>query len=349
MNALKFRGFAATILMLVAALGVAPAAHAQKTTVRVQDFGNGINTISNLLVRTEGLADKQNIDLKVLPPIFNAAGIANVVMQGQAEIGFGGATAIIALIQQKRPVKIIAIIGQTFEAEIALTNAALATLAKKGVTPESPFKDRLNALKGMKFAAPASGSSTDQVIRYAFKQFGIDPNRDVIMQPLPDLASIIAATRQGAVDGLMGTHGSGPLQAEADKFGRIFIAFQNEDKGLEVAPQHVLFATDDYIKSNGDAIRRLLAAHLEAKNIVRKGITQAQRDRLKEQFFKDMAPATFNGLVDSVTYINKGPLAATQAQLDVLLAIHNLAASTPVKLSFNEVFDNRFADAVEKK
>ena len=31
------------------------------------------------------------------------------------------------------------------------------------------------------------------------------------------------------------------------------------------------------------------------------------------------------------------------------LAIHNLAADTPVKLSFNEVFDNRFAEAVEKK
>lgn len=345
----SFRKLAVVAALIGVVAAPMPSFAQGKITVRQQDFGTGINTISQLLVRTEGLADKHGVDLKVLPPIFNAAGIANVVMQGQADIGFGGATAIISLVQQKRPVKIIAIIGQTFEAEIALTNAALATLAKKGVTPESPFKDRLNAIKGMKFAAPASGSSTDQVIRYAFKQFGIDPNRDVIMQPLPDLASIIAATRQGVVDGLMGTHGSGPLQSESDKFGRIFITFQTEDKGLDVAPQHVLFATDDYIKSNGEAIRRYLAAHLEAKNMVRKGLTAEQRGRIKDQFFKDMAPATFNSLVDSVTYINKGPLAATQAQLDVLLAINNLASTTPVKLSFNEVFDNRFADAVEKK
>lgn len=338
-------------VMVTASMPMASMAQpAQKLiTVRVQDFGNGINTITALLVRAEGLAEKNGIDLKVNPPIFNAAGIANVVMQGQADIGFGGATAIISLIQQKRPVKIIAIIGQTFEAEIALTNAALATLAKKGITPESPFKDRVAGLKGLKFAAPSVGSSTDQVIRYAFKQFGIDPARDVVMQPLPDLASIIGATRQGAVDGLMGTHGSGPLQLDTDKSGRIFIEFQKEDKGLQVAPQHVLFATEDYIKNNGDTIRRFLTAHLEAKNIVRKGITQAQRDKVKEQFFRDMAPATFNSLLDSVVYITKGPMTAFQGQLDVLLDIHNLAASTPVKLSFNEVFDNRFAEAVEKK
>jgi len=350
----NLRSFAALGLVALTAASLAPAAvmaqGAQKmTTVRLQDFGTGINTITNLLVRAEGLAEKQGIDLKVNPPIFNAAGIANVVMQGQGDIGFGGATAIISLVQQKRPVKIIAIIGQTFEAEIALTNAALSTLAKKGITPESPFKLRLDGLKGLKFAAPASGSSTDQVIRYAFKQFGIDPNRDVVMQPLPDLASIIGATRQGAVDGLMGTHGSGPLQLETDKSGRIFIEFQKEDKGLQVAPQHVLFATDDYIKNNGDTIRRFLTAHHEAKNIARKGLTQAQRDKVKDMFFKDMAPATYNSLLDSVIYITKGPMTATQAQLDVLLAIHNLAAATPVKLSFNEVFDNRFAEAVEKR
>ena len=348
MKMFNVRGLVTTVSLLIAAAVAVPAL-AQKTTVRVQDFGTGINTITALLVRTEGLADKHGIDLKINPPIFNAAGIANVVIQGQADIGFGGATAILSLVQQKRPVKIIAVIGQTFEAEIALTNAALATLAKKGITPESPFKQRLEGLKGMRFAAPSSGSSTDQVIRYAFKQFGIDPNRDVVMQPLPDLASIIGATRQGVVDGLMGTHGSGPLQLETDKSGRIFIEFQKEEKGLQVAPQHVLFATDDYIKNNGDTIRRFLTAHLEAKNIARKGLTQAQRDKVKEQFFRDMAPATYNSLLDSVIYITKGPMTAFQAQMDVLLAIHNLAAEKPVQLSFNEVFDNRFAEAVEKK
>ena len=350
MNKMKSRSFAAALLLLVASAGLAPmTAEAQRFTIRQQDFGNHVNTMSNLLVQTEGLADKHGIDLRVLPPIFNAAGIANVVLQGQAEIGFGGATAVVSLRQQNRPVKMIAIIAQTFEAEIGLTNAALANLAKKGVTPESPYKARVEALKGLKFAAPAAGSSTDQVIRYALKNAGLDPNRDVVIQPLPDLASIIAATRQGTVDGLMGTHGSGPLQMETDKSGRILIAFQKEDKGLEVAPQHVLFATEDYIKNNGEAIRRYLLAHHEAKELIRKGLTQAQRDKVKERFFKDMAPATFNSLVDGLIYINKGPITPTQAQLDVLLAIHNVAAATPYKVSFNELFDTRYAEAVEKK
>lgn len=341
--------FVAAAASLPAASLAQSGAAAKPITVRLQDFGTGINTIGALLARTEGLYEKAGIDMKVNPPIFNAAGIANVVMQGQADIGFGGATAILSLVQQNRPVKIIANIALTFEAEVALTNAALDALAKKGITPASPLKQRLAGLHGLKLGAPASGSSTDQVVRYAFKKYGLDPARDVLLQPLPDLASILGAFRQGVVDGLVGTHGSGPAQAEADKLGRIFIAFQKEDKGLEVAPQHVLFATEDYIKNNPEAIRRVLMAHQEAKILLRKGITQAQRDRVKEQFFRDMAPATFNSLLDSVIYITLGPMAANQEQLDVLLAINNVAAEKPIKLSYDQVFDTRIAASVEKR
>ena len=81
----------------------------------------------------------------------------------------------------------------------------------------------------------------------------------------------------------------------------------------------------------------------------RKGITQAQRDRVKEQFFRDMAPTTYNTLLDCTISILIGPMAATQAQLDILLAIHNLAADTPAKLSYGPVFDTRIAESIEKK
>lgn len=317
--------------------------------VKLQDFGTGINTLGALLARTEGLYQKAGLDVTVNPPIFNASAVANVVMQGQANIGFAGPNAVVALVQQRRPVKIIAVIAQRFDAHLALTNATLDALAKKGITPESPIKDRAAALRGFKVASPAAGSATDQVVRYAFKQFGLDPARDVVLQPLPDLTAILGAFRQGAVEGLVGTRASGPAQVVADKSGRVFIEFEKEDKGLAVVPQHVLFATDDYIKNNPQAVRRFLAAHLEAKNILRKGITQAQRDRVKEQFLRDMAPATFNSLLEAVIPNLVGPMAANPAQHEVLLAIMNTTAETPLKLSFGQVFDTRIAESLEKK
>lgn len=323
-------------------------AAAKPIVVRLQDFGTGINTLGALLARADGLYEKSGIDMKINPPIFNAGAIANVVIQGQADIGFGGPAAIISLIQQKRPVKIIGVVSQAFDAQVALSNATLAALAKKGVTPASPLMERMSALRGLRLAAPASGSTTDQVVRYAFKQFGLDPSRDVVLQPLPDLASILGAFRQGAVDGLVGTRVSGPTQVMADKSGGVLVAFEKEDKGLQVVPQQVLFATEEYIKNNPEAIRRVLSAHMEAKNILRKGITQAQRDKIKEQFFRDMAPATFNSLADSTIPNLIGPMAATPAQLDVLLAIHNATADSPVKLTFDQVFDTRIAASLEK-
>lgn len=347
--------FPAILSLLLAVLAMLPMASpaqsgstAKPITVRLQDFGTGINTLGALLARTEGLYEKAGIDIRINPPIFNASGIANVVIQGQADIGFGGPSAIISLVLQRRPVKMIGVVSQAFDAQVALTNAALDALAKKGVTPASPLKERIAALRGLRLAAPASGSTTDQVVRYAFKQFGLDPARDVVLQPLPDLASMLGAFRQGAVDGLVGTRVSGPTQVATDKSGGVLVAFEKEDKGLQVVPQQVLFATEDYIRNNPEAIRRMLAAHLEAKNILRKGITQVQRDRVKEQFFRDMAPATFNNLVDSTIPNLVGPMAATPAQLDVLLAIHNATAETPAKLSYDQVFDTRIAASVEK-
>lgn len=349
----NLRSFAAAGLVALTAASLVPATvmaqgAPKMTTVRLQDFGTGINTIGALLARTEGLFAKHGIDLKVNPPIFNAAGIANVVMQGQADIGFGGATAILSLVQQNRPVKIIGNIALTFEAEIALTNAVVAKLAQRGITPESRLALRLDALKGLKIGSPSAGSSSDQFVRYGFKKFGLDPARDVILQPLPDLASILGAFRQGAVDGLTGTHGSGPVQVETEKLGRIWIKFQDEDPGLRVAPQHVLFATDDYIKKNPDVIRRMLLAHNDAKKMLRKGITKEQRERVKQQFFRDMKQETYDSLLDGILYITKGPMAGTQEQLDVLLAVHNLAAAQPVKLTFDQVFDTRIAAEVDR-
>ena len=44
-----------------------------------------------------------------------------------------------------------------------------------------------------------------------------------------------------------------------------------------------------------------------------------------------------------------GPLAATREQFDVLLGLVNAVADVPAKVTFEQVFDTRIAESVERK
>lgn len=318
-------------------------------TMKIQDFGPVVVCMPYMLARVNGLFDQAGLALQINPPIFNAAATYNIVLQNQADIGYTGATPMIPLIQQGRPVKIIAIISRGFEIKIALTLQVMEALAKKGVTPDSPLATRVQALRGLRIASPAAGSTIDLGHRYSLKKNGLDPARDVTIQPIADMAGIIAAVRQGAVDGLVGTNATGVAQSVADGVTRLFIEYEKHDETLRVFPFNVLVASDDYIKGNQEAIRRLLIGFQAGKNAIRRGLTADERDKVKKQFFPDMNPDTYRSLVDATMPLLTGPMAASQEQLEVLIGMHNATADVPAKVTFSQMFDTRLAEAVERK
>lgn len=324
-------------------------AGAKPMTVRLQDFGPTPIAMPVMLGRADGLFEKAGVNLQVLAPIFNAGAIFQVLVQGQADIGYTGPTPMISLAQQGRPLKIVAVISQGFEIKVALTPKVIDDLAKKGITANSPIEARVQALRGLKLATPASGSTLDLGLRYALKKYGLDPARDVVIQPLPDIASMIAVVRQGAVDGVVGNSATAVGQSQSEGLARIFIEFEKHDKGLQVAPFNVLAANDDYIKNNPEGLRRTLTAILAAKNAIRRGLTAEEREKVKKQFLPDMNPATYNTLVDGNMPLLLGLMAATREQFEVLLGLVNAVADVPAKVTFDQVFDTRIAESVERK
>jgi NitT/TauT family transport system substrate-binding protein len=324
-------------------------AGAKPITVKFQDFGTNPLTTPYNYIRSEGLFEKNGINAVFNPSIYNAGGIWNVAVQGQCDIAYSGANPVISLAQQGRQVKIIAVIAEAFEIKVALVNRALDDLAKKGITPASPLNARVQALKGMRIVSPAAGSTSDLGFRYVLRKYGMDPNRDVIIQPLPDLAALVAAVRQGAVDGIQGSFASGVGQIQSEGFGKVFIEFEKHDKGLATFPFNVLGASDEYIKTNPEAIRRVLTAFQGAKQAIRRGLNEGELMRIKKQFMPDMKEDVYLGLVKAVTYQLTGPMAATREQFDTLLGIVNAVAETPAKVTYEQCFDTRIAESVERK
>ena len=62
----------------------------------------------------------------------------------------------------------------------------------------------------------------------------------------------------------------------------------------------------------------------------------------------DMKEDVYRGLVKAVTYQLVGPLSATREQFDTVLGIVNAVAETPYKVTYEQVFDTRIAESIEK-
>ena len=72
--------------------------------------------------------------------------------------------------------------------------------AKKfGVTENSPYKDKLKALKGITIGITSAGSGTDQLVRFLAKQAGLRPDRDMTITALGSGQAMLAAFSQNRI------------------------------------------------------------------------------------------------------------------------------------------------------
>ena len=72
--------------------------------------------------------------------------------------------------------------------------------AKAGITAAMPVDERIKRLKGMKIAISAPGASTDLFMRTILVVRGIDPDKDLSLQPVGSGAPQLSALEAGVVD-----------------------------------------------------------------------------------------------------------------------------------------------------
>ena len=121
-----------------------------------------------------------------------------------------------------------------------------------------------------------------------------------------------------------------------------------EDPTLSIYPAIALVVSDDYLAKNGDTLRRVLAAYHQAKQAIRRGLTEDELAAVKKRFFPDMPEAAWTGGLKLTMPNLIGPLAPSRAQFDALFAVHNATAEVPASVTYEQCFDARIADSVEK-
>jgi NitT/TauT family transport system substrate-binding protein len=337
---------------LIAALALAglatPALAQAPVKLKLQTIGANASTIPDLYARTQDLYRKHGLDVEFLPPIFNANGAMQMVVQGAADVTYSGGSSIVQVVQQGRRIKAFGVVMQGLELKVSMTKPGLEKAEKAGATPSSPLAARVNAMKGMRIGAPATGSSSDLIFRYSLKRFGLDPNKDLAIQPMTDMTAIMAAVRQGAVDGIAGTSTTANARAEAEGSATRYIAFEEDDPLLRAYPTYILAASDEFIQKNPEAVKRLLAVFADAKKAIRRGLTPEEIAAIKKQFFPDMADQALAYSLNLSLPLLKGPLTPTPVVHEALIKTNNAVADVPATVTFEQAFVTAAAAEADK-
>ena len=172
-----------------------------------------------------------------------SANTAQLVASGRAQLAYADAVAVMQLIAKGAPMRIVATVYQS-------NPNALMSLKKTGI---KSFQD----LKGKKVGVP-SGSSQTTMLPLLMKANNLKES-DINMIDMP-VSSMVPALLQGQVDAVLGSIDAYQIQAESQ--GAQLDVYRFADYGVPTVSTSI-FASNDYLKSNGEVVKKFVAASLK--------------------------------------------------------------------------------------
>lgn len=194
------------------------------------------------VAKQEGLYAKQGLDVTITPGNGSAT-TAQLVSTGKADIAYADAVPVMQLIAKGAPMKIISTVYQASPNEVT-------------VLDKSPVQ-KIQDLKGKSVGVPA-GSSQTPLLPLLFKANNMSQS-DVRIVNLPS-TSLAPALVQGKVDAILGS-----MDFYGIQLGKLNAKTRNflfSEVGIPTVSTSVI-AREDYLRSNGDAVKKFLAASIQ--------------------------------------------------------------------------------------
>jgi len=341
------RGAVSVVAVTAATLALAGCggdAEAGDDTIRYVDTGDILASYPRLQAEVAGYFADHDVTIDNVSAIANANQIVQAVASGQADMALTGGTGPLALAATDKSVKVVAVVGAPAPLQVALNDAALDRLATKGVTPESPYEDKVAALEGLELATYTTGSTTDLLFREALDAAGFETDKHVTLQPFTDAGAITTSAREGATDGLIAFPNQSTTPA-ADGWGEVFIDFQSEATETVDIPYIVAIANPDFLEDQPALVERFLTALTEARDDAR-DLTDDQRAALKEEYFAELSDAAWDAGLDAILPAFAGSIVPTEEQAAKLLEIFNRSQKEPLDVSFDELYDTAVVEKI---
>jgi NitT/TauT family transport system substrate-binding protein len=295
---------------------------AERVTL-VYTFTSG-STLPLWVAQEAGLFKKNKLDVLLVSVQGSARG-AQALLSGDADVAaLGGEVTVLSTLKGGN-MKIFAGMVDVFPSTI---------FAAKNIT-------RAEQLKGKKIAISTFGSSSDFSVRYALRNLGLNPDKDLTMLQIGNQPNRFAALTSGAVEA---TIINPPLTLQAKRMGYQPLV-DLAATGLKY-PQAELASLPVYMKSHDDVMRRLVRAYTESLHLIH--TQKAASQKALGKFMKMNDPQVINDTIESYrNYFPKKPYPSVEA---IKFVIDYLSEKQPEikKLKAEDLIEPRFVRELDE-
>ena len=332
-------------MLAAAALGLAatpPRAAEAPQKVTIALAGKGLSFMIQYVAIGGGFYKQEGIEPESVD-VASGTRQAAAVMGGSAEITQVGFAHTMHAVGRGGDLVAIATAFDAYPIALVLSNDAIKRL---GITEAMSLDEKLKRVRGVRIGITSPGSSTDEFMRTIMLVRGMDPSRDVRLQPVGIGAPMVAAMQQGSTDGFafmspftdmavsrgLGQIVADPMTGTVPEYRDVPYQVITTSRATLAGKRPLLLHV---VRALTKAMQFAHAKPEETRHIVR-------------QFFQDTPEAEFNTAFD--TYIKAVPTTPviSQAQVDNTVRMVNLSEKTPMSATYDQLVDASLAREAAK-
>ncbi|HZR97519.1 MAG TPA: ABC transporter substrate-binding protein [Chloroflexota bacterium] len=322
-----------------AAAPAAPAATSAPAPVKIRFSQplDALSLISMYVARSNGYFTDEGIDLEVVT--FSGGGPdVQALIAGDVQFDATAATFLISAYQEGTP-----LIGVASILNRAIVNAVMHkdVAQARGITPSTPLRDKLAALRGLTLGVSRPGSLTFQIATYWSQKAGLTPGTDVNILAVGGGSAMIASLEQRNVDVIIN---SPPEPDEAVRQGIGVMLISNaagDDPDLADFLQQVVLARPDYVRDNPDIVRRVVRALVRANRWITEHPAE-EAAALLQPYFSQMPAETLLESTRSVRAAVPADGRMTERGLEVNYELMELAGALKARPAWDTLVTNEY-------
>ena len=307
-------------LVAVATFAVFHPAAVAGEKVKLSTFQANLCCFTVYVAQQLKLFEKHGVDVDVI----YGTGIqaANIMISGSADVGAFAIEHGVAVASKGQDVKLLVVNEQLPPLSLIVRNDVPTPNADK------PYPQMVRDLKGLKIGISSAGASTDTALQYLLREAGLDPKRDVTIVPVGDPNTMLAALKNGVVDGVMAVEPTQTIGVYGLKMAKTVVDL--EGGGAPLFKEYAyngMFVRSAFLKERPQVARGIVDAVVEAEQAINDPARTDEIMRVGATTLKGMEPALLHDYLERYRSIFR-PVASEKAidNINTLLRAGNLIA-----------------------
>ena len=284
------RCFLVGVIALVLAINSSETRAQEKLKVAIG--ASGLFFIVHYVAEGAGFFKQEGLELDTVDVTTGPRQVA-AVMGGSVDIAPLGLQLVVQATSRGGSIIAISAGYTILPMSLVLSNAAIK---QTGIQDGMSTNDKIARIKGHKIGITGPGSGTDDMIRTLAGTRGLDPDKDITIQPLGNGDNMLAALEKGLTDGFIFTSPI-PETAVARGLGRIVVEPLNGDVPEATGVPYIVMATNPAtIQAKRPQLVKAVRAWTNAMKFTLENKDEARR--IARSYFKQMDEAVFNAAFD---------------------------------------------------